>query len=145
MTVQPTVKHKYKFIEWIDLDNNGVLTECAIMQKFRNGDIYFFPIASLDDIDKRRLAHIIQGKNAVLYNELWNLLEQVTLGNGINALIYFNQLVKVRTASGQILPFGAGRMGSGVVVMQQAQPTTVGQPLDTPPPAAPSRVSKSAV
>jgi hypothetical protein len=41
---------------------------------------------------------------------------------------YFNQLVKVLTASGQILPFGGGRIGSGTIVMQQdvQQPVTAG-------------------
>jgi hypothetical protein len=122
------MQHKYKFMEWIDIEKNGVLTECAVMKKLNNGDVYFFPIAALDDIDKRRLLSIITGKNASLYNELWQLLEQHTLGNGVNAMSYFNQLVKVLTASGQILPFGGGRIGSGTIVMQQdvQQPVTAG-------------------
>lgn len=130
------MEHKYKFLEWIDLEANGVLTECAIMQKFINGDVYYFPISSLDDIDKRRFVNIITGRNAALYKDLWSLLEQTTLGNGVNALIYFNQIVKVRTASGQILPFGAGRRGAGTVVMQQAAPVAVAPtPVEQPIPA----------
>jgi hypothetical protein len=123
------MEHKYKFLEWVDLEQNGILVECAIMQKFSNGDMYFFPISTMDDIDKRRFVNIITGRNSALYSELWRLLEQVTLGNGVNALIYFNQLVKVRTASGQIMPFGVGRMGAGTVVMQQVIPPVVEAPV----------------
>lgn len=103
------VQTRYKFIEWLDLDGTGVLTECAIMKRFTNGDTYYFTLDSLDSIDKQRLKTILVNRNSTLYDELWKVLEQNTLGNGVNALIYFNQLVKQLTPGGQILPFGTNR------------------------------------
>jgi hypothetical protein len=111
-----TVKGKFgNHIDWMELED-GVLTECAILKRLTNGDVCFFPIQTLDMIDKQRLRNIVMNRNASLY-ELWDLMSQITLGNGVNALLYFNQLVKVRTANGTIVPFGTGRVG---VPVQQA-------------------------
>ena len=118
--IQGAVPGSYRFLEWIDLEQNGVMIECAILKKFPNGDTYFFALSSLDNIDKQRLRNILVHKSASLYCELWSMLEQHTLGNGMNALLYFNQLAKLRTASGQMLPFGGGQKGA---VQQQSQPT----------------------
>lgn len=103
------IKGKFPHIEWLELEG-GVLTECAIMKKSPDGHIWFFPVKTLDAIDKQRLLKILQNRNAELY-ELWDLMSQITLGNGVNALTYFNQLVKVLTPTGQILPFGSGQYG----------------------------------
>jgi hypothetical protein len=123
----------YKFIEWMDIDGTGMLSECAILKKFESGDIYFFPLASLDFIDKQRLHSIITGRNATMYTELWQLLEQHTLGNGSNALMYFNQLAKQRTVTGQVLPFGSGKLSGpqrpvSHAPIAGAASTTVNQP-----------------
>jgi hypothetical protein len=99
----------YKFLEWVDLENNGVVVECAILKRFPNGDIAFFPLSALDMIDKQRLRNILIHRSVSMYNELWSLLEQQTLGNGMNALLYFNQLAKIRTVNGQLFPFGGGQ------------------------------------
>lgn len=104
----------YPHIEWLDLHGKGVLTECAIMKKDGNGNVYHFQIASLDSIDKTRLRNILVSRNAKNF-PLWDLMQQVTLGNGINALEYFHQLVKVLTPSGQIIDATHGRMGASVV------------------------------
>lgn len=104
----------YPHIEWLDLHGKGVLTECAVMRKDANGNIYHFQIASLDSIDKTRLRNILVSRNAKNF-PLWDLMQQVTLGNGINALEYFHQLVKVLTPSGQIIDATHGRMGASVV------------------------------
>lgn len=101
---------KYNHLEWLELEG-GVLTECAIMKRTGDGHIWFFPVKPLDMVDKQRLLNILRNRNAELY-ELWDLMSQITLGNGINALTYFNQLVKVLTPSGQVLPFGSGQYGA---------------------------------
>lgn len=102
---------QFNHVEWLDLEKKGVLTECAVLKRVPNGDTFFFPIASLDSIDKQRLFNIITNRNAAMY-ELWDLMSQVTLGNGMNALTYFHQLAKVLTPSGQILDPVAGRVGN---------------------------------
>ena len=104
------IKGKYPHIEWLDLGQNGVLVECAIMKREKNGDVYFFSLEQVDQIDKARLARIVRSRNANLF-DLYDLMSQTTLGNGVNALIYFQQLTKVRTASGQIFPATATRHG----------------------------------
>ncbi len=104
-----SMQSRYRFVEWLDLDGTGVLSECAIVKRFPNGDIYYFTLDSLDAIDRQRLKTILVNRNATLYDELWKVLEQNTLGNGVNALIYFNQLVRQITPSGTILPFGTNR------------------------------------
>lgn len=127
-TQQAAIPGNYRFIEWMDLENNGVMIECAILKKFPNGDTYFFALSSLDNIDKQRLRNILVHKSAALYTELWSMLEQHTLGNGMNALLYFNQLAKLRTASGQMLPYGGGQKGAPI---QQVQTPTMSQNFET--------------
>lgn len=98
-------------IAWADLNNNGVLIEIAVIAlDEKNGDLYFIPIAALDAIDRDRLIRIITKRDAGKY-PLWDLMSNSTLKNGENALVYFNQLVKVRSVSGQIFAPGAGKVG----------------------------------
>jgi hypothetical protein len=104
------MKGKYRHLEWLELEG-GIMTECAIMKRSNDGHTWFFPVSPLDTVDKQRLLNVLKNRNSELY-ELWDLMSQITLGNGINALTYFNQLVKVRTPSGQIVPFGSGRFGA---------------------------------
>ena len=127
------VQSRYKFVEWLDLDGTGVLSECAVMKRFPNGDIYYFTLDSLDAIDKQRLKTILVNRNATLYDELWKVLEQNTLGNGVNALIYFNQLVRQITPSGTILPFGTNRHS---VVNYNYSPVGAENATTTPEPVA---------
>lgn len=103
---------KYPHIEWLDLYNNGVVTECAILKKDPEGNVYFFPVNTLDMIDKKRLLDIVTNRNAHLY-ELWDLMHQITMRNGVNALVYFNQLAKVLTPSGAIIEVDPSRRGLG--------------------------------
>ncbi len=106
-----TVKSKYPHVEWIDLKDDGTLIECAIMKKDANGNIFFIELGGLDAVDKQRLFNILVSRNSAQF-ELWDLMAQVTLGNGINALEYFHQLVKVFTPAGQILTPRLGTMGA---------------------------------
>jgi len=99
---------------WIDLKGNGVLSECAVFKEDGFGNTYYMEIPTLDDIDKKRLVRILQGRNAETF-ELWDLMSQVTLNNGINALEYFHQLVKVITPEGVVMNPRAGTVGGGTV------------------------------
>ena len=112
-----TYKHEnsreYPHIEWMELNNDGILHECAIMRRDINGNVLFFKTNDLDEIDKRRLAGILMDRNSRSF-ELWDLMAQKTLGNGMNALAYFHQLVRQLTPNGKILDPRSGQMG-GVV------------------------------
>ena len=78
-------------MEWLDLHGDGILDECAIMKEDATG-IYHIPLTNIDEIDKSRLVNIIMNRNSKHF-PLWELMQQTTLGNGVNALTYFHQLV----------------------------------------------------
>jgi hypothetical protein len=108
-------------VKWIDLKGNNILVECAILKTDSLGNIYYIEIPNLDHIDKQRLSRLLRNRNAVNF-ELWDLCSQVTLNNGMNALEYFHQLVKVITPTGVIMnpKVGAIGVGSGEVDLKAA-------------------------
>ena len=102
--------HKYPHLKWIDLEGDGDMVECAVMKTDVTGGIFFIRLEKLDSIDKRRLVKIISNRNANSF-ELWDLMGSVTLGNGLNALKYFHQLVQIITPEGKIYKPTMGRQG----------------------------------
>ena len=104
------IKGSFPHVEWVDIYNDGVAYECAIMKRDQNENIYFIRIDQLDNIDKNRLVRILKNRNATNY-ELWDLMSNITLGNGVNALTYFHQMVRVLTPSGKIIDPRGGKMG----------------------------------
>lgn len=109
-TYKREVSREFPHIEWLELNSDGILHECAIMKRDGYGNVLFFKTNDLDEIDKRRLAGILVDRNARSF-ELWDLMMQKTLGNGVNALQYFNQLVRQLTPNGRILDPRSGQMG----------------------------------
>lgn len=100
----------FPHVYWIDLNNDGILHECVVLKKDTVGNLLFFKINDLDDIDKRRLSNILADRNARNF-ELWDLMANRTLGNGCNALAYFHQLVRQLTPNGKIIDPKTGQMG----------------------------------
>jgi len=123
------VKGKYPHVGWLDLEGQGILTEVAILQESPSG-VSFIRLDQLDAIDKQRLFRIISNRNASMY-ALWDLMSQITLGNGANALDYFHQYVKVLTPSGQVIAPQMGRMGAQQQVRRVA-PAPVEAPVEAP-------------
>jgi hypothetical protein len=105
---------EYPHIEWIELNNDGIMHECAVMKRDAAGNVLFFKTNDLDSIDKRRLAGILMDRNSRNF-ELWDLMANKTLGNGMNALVYFSQLVRQLTTNGKILDPRSGQVGTGQV------------------------------
>lgn len=114
MAVETTYKRQaskeYPHIEWLELNGDGIMHECAVMKRDGAGNVLFIRTNDLDEIDKRRLAGILMDRNAPNF-ELWDLMANKTLGNGMNALAYFNQLVKLITANGKVLDPKSGQIG----------------------------------
>lgn len=153
----------FPHVKWLDLKANGVMVECAILKEDGAGNIYFIEIPSLDSFDKTRLVKIITNRNAQSF-ELWDLMSQVTLNNGVNALTYFHQLVKVITPLGVIMNPRQGHIGTGKVqadapVAPQApapvaaapvapnaplSENAFNQPVQAPPAAAKAATKKTA-
>lgn len=110
----------FPHLRYIELHRDGVLYECAVLKEDLNtGDIYFIRIDQLDPIDCDRLRGILLKRDAAKY-PLWDLLDQSTLKNGMNALDFFHQLAKVLTASGKIMNPGLGRMSAPKKMVRKA-------------------------
>ena len=107
-------------LEWFELYGDGVLHEVAIMKRDSIGNVLFFKTNELDEIDRKRLGGILSDRNAGSF-ELWDLMLQKTLRNGVNALTYFNQLVRQITPNGKIIDPRSGQIGgsAGVIAAQQ--------------------------
>ena len=110
---------QFPHVSWLDLSNNGTLTEAAVVREDQNGNVYFFELNKLDGIDRQRFFNIITKRHAGQF-PLWDLLSQHTLGNGMNALDYFHQMVKIQTSSGSIIDPKSGVVGVRSGVMQVA-------------------------
>ena len=109
---------KFPHTGWIDIAGKGVWTEVAIMTVDNNGNIHFFPLTALDSIDRQRFFNLISSRTAGSF-PLYELCAQVTLGNGVNALTYFQQLVKVLTPTHQILAPRVGQIGGSIGASSQ--------------------------
>lgn len=107
-TLQPS---KYPHVYWIDLHNNGVMHEIIVVTKDGNGNIWYIPMNTLDAIDKRRIFKLVTDRSATLM-PLYDVMYNTRLGNGCNALEYFNQLTKLRTPNGQIFDVRSGVFGA---------------------------------
>lgn len=111
MTVR-TSPGQFPHVKWIDIKGNGLMVECAVMKEDAQGNIYYFELGRLDDIDRQRIARLLTSRNAPNM-ELWDLMSNTTLNNGVNALSYFHQLVKIISADGVVFSPRAGTVGTG--------------------------------
>jgi hypothetical protein len=110
MTRLQTRQGAYPHVKWVDLAGAGTLTEVAVVKEDGEGNTYFFELGKLDAIDRQRIFKIITKRHADKF-QLWDLLSQHTLGNGMNALNYFHQLVKILTPAGRVIDPRAGVVG----------------------------------
>lgn len=107
-------------VRWLDLKGQGLMVECAIMKEDEQGNIYYFELGNLDNIDKQRVGRLLRSRNATTM-QLWDLMSNTTLNNGVNALTYFHQLVKVISADGVIYTPKGGVVGTGRVQHSDVQ------------------------
>jgi len=109
-----TYEGKWPHTKWIDLKNDGVMNECAVLKEDGFGNIYYIEIPALDNIDRDRIARMLTSPRS---NEipLWEIMGNTQLRNGMNGLDYFHQLVKVITPEGVIMNPRIGSVGTGKV------------------------------
>lgn len=113
-----------KYIKNLDLNRNGVAVEVTVVNALIVGtdekgtpqhEIWFIKNDELDPIDKQRLLEVLQKSARVNdFQPLYETLADVTLGNGVNALDYFHQYVKVLYPSGVIQRPKLGRTAVSV-------------------------------
>lgn len=85
-----------------DIDDTGLLREIAVVKKTADGSIFYIDIEPLHQIDKARLKKIVSSPHADKY-ELWDLMSQSRLSNGMNALDFFHSnCVKVKRPKGAV-------------------------------------------
>jgi len=103
-------------IEYVDVNNDGVLEEIAVVKRAEDGTLHYIDIAPLDVIDKARLKRIVTSQHADKY-PLWELLAQSKLENGMNALDFFHSnLIKVKRGTGTTsTQFGGGLASAGTI------------------------------
>lgn len=134
------IKGKYPHVGWVDIEGKGVLTEIAIMSNKPTG-LSFIRLNTLDAIDKQRLFRVISNRNSHMY-ELWDLMSNITLGNGANALEYFHQYVKVLTPSGEVMNPQMGRVAApSVTGVRTIAPQQPQQQVVTEEAAAPAKTT----
>lgn len=111
---QPTVQNRiekrqtqFRFVYQIDWDDNGRFEEIAVVKEDESdGTIYGIRINDLHPIDKARLKRIITNQHADKY-PLWELMSQITLKNGYNALDFFHtNYVRVKRIKGAVVSGG---------------------------------------
>lgn len=84
----------------VDVDDSGLLKEVAVVKEDDDGTLYYIDIDSLHNIDKARLKKIVTSIHADKY-QLWELLSQARLSNGMNALDFFHyNCIKVKRPKG---------------------------------------------
>lgn len=129
VSYQSTKSPTHNHVEWIELHGDGVLHECAVMKRDAVGNVFLFETNKLDAIDRRRLAEILMDRNAERV-ELWDLMANKTLGNGVNGLAYFHQLVRILTPQGKIVDPKTGQVGMamGTMKAQASAPEAPGTP-----------------
>lgn len=103
------IPHVYR----IDLANDGLAHECAVLSEDKFGNVYYLKIAALDGIDRARIGKILKHRY-INQLPLWDVMSQTTLKNGMNALEYFQQLVKAVTPAGKHFTPKAGAGGYSV-------------------------------
>ena len=118
------MKGKFPHVHWLDLNGDNTLVECAVLREDSNENIMYIQIDKLDTVDKQRLMKILSSRN-IESMELWDAMSTVTLGNGLNALAYFHQLVRVVTSNGSIMRPSLGKQG---VVLTDTQPNMTPTP-----------------
>ena len=132
-------KTQFPHIELIDIDDTGLLKEVAVVKREEDGALHYINVTELAPIDKQRLKKIISSPHADKY-ELWELLSQATLSNGLNALDFFHyNFVKVKR------PLGARAGGLSIADVAEASTKIVGSEFVNPAEVALDQATKQFV
>jgi hypothetical protein len=99
----------------VDIDDTGLFKEIAIVKEELDGTLYYIDIDALHSIDKSRLKKVVTSMHADKY-QLWELLAQSQLSNGMNALDFFHyNCVKVKRPKGARNSTGSLASFSGAI------------------------------
>lgn len=98
----------------IDWDDNGILREVAVVKELSDGTIRGILVDQLHAIDRKRLQRFITSQHADKY-ELWELLANGKLSNGMNALDFFHyNYIKEKRPRGAIMGGGISMLSTSI-------------------------------
>ncbi len=137
LTTNVKTRANLNHIEYVDVNNDGILEEIAVVKRNpEDGTIHYIDVAPLDPIDKARLKRIVTSQHADKY-ELWELMSQTKLENGMNALDFFHtNLVKVKRGNQTTSTQFGGSLATAKVTSQVAMP---GSEFSDPTAAVPAQ------
>ena len=93
-------KTNLRHIYLCDIREDGFQREIALVKQTKDGSIFYIEVEPLHGIDKQRLKRVVTSPHADKY-ELWELMAQSKLSNGMNALDFFHtNFVKQKRAKG---------------------------------------------
>lgn len=127
--LSPTsLHHIYNF----DIKGDGRFREVAVVKMVKNQSgsvqsVYYIDVQLLDNVDKGRVKQAVTGVHADKY-ELWDLLSQIRLNNGKNALDYFHQLTRVEHGAGAVNT----QMGGGLANIAVESNSMIGAEFTDP-------------
>jgi hypothetical protein len=119
-------------IFFLDVEGDNRLREVAVSKIIKDHEgriveLRYIDIALLDAVDKGRLKGIVTGLHADKY-ELWALLDQQRLNNGMMALDYFHQVTKILRGPGATNT----ALGGGLAGVQIERQAIVGSEFSDP-------------
>jgi hypothetical protein len=98
----------YNHLRRVRVGKSSFEEEVLVIAEDRsNGDIYYVRVNELDHVDRQRAIQVLGKRDANQY-PLWDLLDQTTFKNGVNALEYFHQLTYVMNRQGDVTRPGKG-------------------------------------
>lgn len=109
---------RYNHVYWADIKGQGLMQEVVVVAHNPNGSVWFIPVESLDNIDRQRMFRLITDRTAQML-PLYEIMAHVRLNNGINALEYFQQLVKFMTPTGAVIAGNTNMIASAPTIPVQ--------------------------
>jgi len=98
---------KLPHIYHCDISDTGLLREIAVVKQLKDGTLYYIDIEPLHPVDKARLKKAVMSQYAK-ERPLWEILSNITLSNGMNALDFFHSnSVKVKRPKGAKVTTGS--------------------------------------
>lgn len=112
---------RYNHVYWADIKGQGLMQEVVVVAHNPNGSVWFIPVESLDNIDRQRMFRLITDRTAQML-PLYEIMAHVRLNNGINALEYFQQLVKFMTPTGNVISGNTNMIAATPTIPAQTAP-----------------------
>jgi hypothetical protein len=90
-----------KHLKYMTIGKKGGMAEEVLILGGNEYTTYFIRTKELDEVDRKRMRMILDKRDADRL-DLWDIMDQVTLGNGKNALEYFHQLAYAMDNEGNL-------------------------------------------